>query len=349
MGRRPVTHTLPVRHPAEEVAPLSVYTGGPRRWQDTVFSILLIACAVVLLAAGASAIGLRLLHASNSPPTPPKVLALSALGVPRNNALALGSPISLAWLSRQPADVYRLQIVSIHQGVGSGAPSAYRAPILTVFTRQSSYTWRALGTGQYDWRVQAHARGVWGPFSAVRRLVVVPPVIALSIPLLPHNGSRLVRWVRLCWSQAQRAAGYYLWISGRHPFPVTGTCHALPFSAGSYTWRVAAYVQLPRRYVGQYSISAYFTIPAPAHVRRPTSTGRRVQTIRTRSVAGTLVPARPQPTSRPAVTPPARPASAHPAPGARPASAPVVLLPPPVQQPSTAPKKSTGCIPLYTC
>jgi hypothetical protein len=342
MARKPVIYTLPVRHPAHDVSPVSVYTGGQRRWQDIVFSGILIAASLALLAAGATAIGMRLPHSSNPARVAPKTSGLSALGVQRHGALALGSPVSLAWISAPRADRYQLEIAVAGTQRRGSAAAQFRLPILIILTRQPSYAWRAFGTGMYDWRVRASVRGLWGPFSPVRRFVIVPPAIALPIPLLPHNGTRLTHWARLCWSEAQAAAGYYLRVSGSHPIAVTRTCYSLALSPGTYTWRVAAYVQLPRRYAGAYSIPAHFTISAPPSVpRHPATVAARVRPstipVVTRATPVTRVVARPTPRAS------VRPAPSHPV------SVPQPVAPPVVQPTTPAKHTTTGCIPLYTC
>jgi hypothetical protein len=362
MGRRPTTYTLPVRHSGRDVSPVSVYTGGRRRWQDRVFSLLLIGTVIALLAVGASALGVRLPRGTGSARVAPTTSGLSALGVQRRSALALGSPVSLGWVSKPAAERYRLQIAAVGTNRHPSSRPPFGPSSLTVVTRQASYIWRAPTTGQFDWHVQAYAQGGWGPYSAGRRFTVIVPAISLPIPLLPHNGSRLTRAARLCWSRAQGAAGYYLWISGRHPVATTGLCDTVSLAAGAYTWRVAAYVRLPGRYAGRYSVPARFSILSPPRVRHsaivvqqphqsaapPATTPAhyapaRVQTVplpASRTAPWISAPAEPAPTRAVPATQPA-PARAAPAPNP---TAPVVTRVSRATHP-TAP----ACIPLYTC
>src|SRR5438105_6660754 len=58
MSRRNAPYSLPRTHQVRPPKHVSVYTGGRRRWQDRVFTFLLIAIAVLLLVAGASIAGI---------------------------------------------------------------------------------------------------------------------------------------------------------------------------------------------------------------------------------------------------------------------------------------------------
>lgn len=326
----------PINRFVQTVRSVAVSGRPSRTLRQPATSVLRIAgalMAVVLVAAAGIAILHRSSSPKHSPPAPP--MALRVTGSQHGSLFDSGQTVILAWTTVPGASSYRLQVAT-----WPGDPTdatVFRHPLRTVLIHGTRAALKVLGAQTYYWRVQVETSGLWHEFTRSTHFGVARPAIGTPRLLRPANqASQTAGRVTLCWRPVKGAAGYKVWISGRRPQSVKGTCTRLSVTARTYTWKVAASVRGTRVYRGKASGPWRFvvepqgapgappaTVSPPTAVPLPTSTPKPAATRQprtvpksaiTRSAAQPTRATRPTPSRRPTPAPTPIPTRPRPTP-----------------------------------
>jgi hypothetical protein len=201
---------------------------------------------------------IALLHSGSSSSSTASPPALAPTVDFAGAALTSGRSVALRW-KKMPGARYRLQIAAFPVPPLGGSPNFGNAG--TVTTSSASYMFRVLGRQTYFWRVQAFLHSRWQPYTPAQHFLVGPPLIGVSVPLVPRNGSILTSARQLfCWSHVAGAHDYILLVDGRRRAKPRRTCLTLTLSPGAHHWSVRARVKGVRVYKGKRSAVHYFTI-----------------------------------------------------------------------------------------